>query len=145
MATNVDISFTVEPVYSYKNGDVSGSMFNTNLPLGASLSNSYQTNIPYNDYGPYSVSYTITATGNGGQETRQIIIPINIDETPDNFLIPETEEAYKSQDPVVTPDQTILSYEIVVDGVDIPVEVKADKPILVEINNDDNWDQIRSI
>jgi hypothetical protein len=144
-ATNVDISFTVEPVYSYKNGDVSGSMFNTNLPLGASLSNSYQTNIPYNDYGPYSVSYTITATGNGGQETRQIIIPINIDETPDNFLIPETEEAYKSQDPVVTPDQTILSYEIVVDGVDIPVEVKADKPILVEINNDDNWDQIRSI
>lgn len=144
-ATNVDISFTVEPVYNYKNGDVSGSMFNTNLPLGTNLIGSYETTIPYNEYGPFGVTYTITATGNGGQETRQITIPINVDETPDNFLIPETEEAYKSQDPILTPDETIISYEIKVDGVDIPVEVKADKPILVEVNNDDMWEQIRSI
>ena len=144
-ATDVDISFTVEPVYSYKNGDVSGSMFNTNLPLGKTLNGSYQTDIPYNDYGPFSVTYTITATGNGGQETRQITIPINVDETPDNFLVPETEEAFKSQDPVITPDEAIVSYEIVVEGIDIPVEVKADKPILVEVNDDDTWEQLRSI
>lgn len=144
-ATEVDISFTVEPVYSYKNGDVSGLMFNTNLPLGKVLNESYETQIPYNEFGPFSVSYTITATGNGGQETRQITVPINVDETPDNFLIPETEEAFKSQDPVITPDDTIISYEIVVDGIDIPVEIKADKPILVEVNGDDQWEQIRSI
>ena len=109
------------------------------------MNESYETQIPYNEFGPFSVSYTITATGNGGQETRQITVPINVDETPDNFLIPETEEAFKSQDPVITPDDTIISYEIVVDGIDIPVEIKADKPILVEVNGDDQWEQIRSI
>ncbi len=144
-ATNVDISFVVYPTYNYKNGDVSGSIVNSDLPLGTSVNGSYETEIIYNEYGPYSVTYLIVATGNGGQESRQIVVPINIDETPDNFLIPETNNAFKSQDPVVTPDQTITSYEIVVDGIDIPVEIKADKPILLEINNDSIWNQIREI
>jgi|688.fasta_scaffold28151_3 hypothetical protein len=144
-STDVDVSFVLEPTYTYRNGSTGGAMFNTNLPLGAISNGTITTNIPYNDYGPTSVTYTLTGTGNGGQETKQITVPIIIDETPENFLVPETDDAFKSQEPIYSPNSDVTSYEIIVDGVDIPVEIKADKPILVEINNDDTWDQIRSI
>ncbi len=144
-STDVDVSFVLEAFYTYKNGSVGGEMFNTNLPLGTVSNGTVTTAIPYNDFGPTSVSYVLTGVGNGGQESKQIIIPINIDETPDNFLIPETEEAIKSQDPVVTPDSVITSYEIVVDGIDVPVEVKSDKPILIDINGQQTWIPIREL
>jgi hypothetical protein len=144
-STDVDVSFVLEPTYTYKNGSATGAMFNTNLPLGAISNGTITTNIPYNDYGPTSVTYTLTGTGNGGQETKQITVPIIIDETPENFLVPETDDAFKSQEPIYSPNSDVTSYEIIVDGVDIPVEIKADKPILVEINDDDTWDQLRSI
>jgi len=144
-ATNVDISFTLEASFTYKNGSLGGPMFTTNLPLGASLGDTIITQIPYNDFGPTSVTYVIVATGNGGQESKLLTIPINIDETPNNFLIPEIEGVLKSQDPVTTPDTVATSYEILINDVDIPVEVKADRPILVQINNTDIWIPIREI
>lgn len=104
-----------------------------------------ETQIPYNDDGPFSVTYIITALGNGGQATDQITIPIIVDQTPDNFLVPESDDLLKSQNPVITPDSTITSYEIVINGIDVPIEIKSDKPILVEINDDQNWEQIREI
>lgn len=144
-STDVDVSFVLEASYTYKNGSVGGEMFNTNLPVGPISDGTLTTEIPYNDFGPTSVSYLLTGVGNGGQESTQITIPINIDETPDNFLVPETDNAIKSQDPVVTPDSVITSYEIIVDGVDIPVEIKSDRPILVDVNDQQLWIPIRSI
>jgi hypothetical protein len=143
-ATNVDISLILQPYYQYKNGSLSGPIYNTNLLTGATVSGSLQTVIPYNDFGPTSVTYVIVATGNGGQETKQITVPINIDETPDNFLIPDSDDLLKEQAPVSTPDATITSYQIQIDDIDIPVEVKSNKPILTKKNNDD-WQNVRSI
>ena len=144
-ATEVDISLKLSPVYNYKNGSLSGSMFDVNLPLGKNVSESIQTQIPYNDFGPFSVTYVIVATGNGGQESKQIIIPINVDETPTNFLVPESEDLLKSQAPIYTPDAIVTSYEIVIDAIDIPVEVKADKPILIDVNSQEDWKSIREL
>jgi hypothetical protein len=144
-ATNVDISFILQATFTYTNGSLGGPMFATNLPLGTSLGDTIITQIPYNDFGPFNVQYVIVATGNGGQESKLLTIPINIDETPTNFLVPESEDLLKSQEPIVTPDAVVTSYEIVIDDVDIPVEIKADRPILVEINNTDTWIPIREI
>jgi hypothetical protein len=142
-ATNTDISLILTPTYNYRGSTVIGTA--VNLPTGSSVNGLVTTVIPYTDFGPFSVTYTIVATGNGGQETKQIIIPINIDETPDNFLVPESEDLFKDQEPIYTPDEAITSYKIVLGDIDIPVEIKADKPILVEINETDSWDQLRRI
>ena len=142
-ATNTDISLVITPTYTYKNGTQTGT--SVNLTTGNVVNSTVQTNIPYNNYGPTGVTYTIVATGNGGQETKQIFVPINIDETPENFLVPESEDLFKDQEPIYTPDEILTSYKIVVNDIDIPVEVKADKPILVDINEQDSWEQIRRI
>jgi hypothetical protein len=142
-ATNADISLRLTPTYAYKNSSVTGTV--VNLPTGSSVGpTNTATVIPYNDFGPTSVTYVIVATGNGGQETKQITIPINIDETPDNFLIPDSDDLLEEQAPVSTPDSTITSYQIQIDDIDIPVEVKANKPILTKKNNDD-WIKIRQL
>jgi hypothetical protein len=142
-ATNADISLRITPSYAYNNGGSTGSTIN--LPIGPSVDGIIQTQIPYNNFGPFFVTYTIVATGNGGQETKQIMIPINVDETPDNFLVPESTDLLKSQDPIFTPDKVVTSYKIKIDDIDIPVEIKADKPILVDKNEQQNWNKIRKI
>ena len=64
---------------------------------------------------------------------------------PTNFLVPESTDLFKDQDPIYTPDVTITSLEIVVDDIDIPVEIKADRPILVEVNDDEQLNPLRPI
>jgi hypothetical protein len=142
-ATYADSNLQIQPVYNYKTGSVNGNI--VTLPTGASSSGTVNTEIPYNDNGPFSVEYTIVAMGNGGQEAKQIVIPINVDETPENFLVPESEELFKDQEPIYTPDATITSYEILVNNIDIPVEIKSNRPIQVEINDDQVWNSIRPI
>ena len=142
-ATNTNISLTVTPTYNYRGSSVVGTVIN--LPTGASVNGLITTQIPYNDFGPFNVTYVIVATGNGGQETKQITIPINIDETPTNFLVPESEELLKDQAPIYTPDAIATSYKIVIGDIDIPVEIKADKPILIDKNEQQDWERLRSI
>lgn len=142
-ATDADISLTVTPTYNYRGSSVVGTVIN--LPTGASVNGQITTQIPYNDFGPFNVTYVIVATGNGGQETKQVTIPINIDETPTNFLVPESEELLKDQAPIYTPDAIATSYKIVIGDIDIPVEIKADKPILIDKNEQQDWERLRSI
>jgi hypothetical protein len=142
-ATDADISLIVTPSYAYKGFSVTGTVIN--LPIGASEDGQITTQIPYNDFGPFNVTYVIVATGNGGQETKQITIPINVDETPDNFLVPESEDLLKDQAPIYTPDAIVTSYEIVISDIDIPVEVKSDKPILIDVNSQEDWKPIREL
>jgi hypothetical protein len=142
-ATDADISLEIFPSYSYKNTNVSGDIIV--LSTGQFSSGTINTQIPYNDFGPFSVTYLIRAIGNGGQETKSVIIPINVDETPSNFLVPESEDLLKNQNPIYTPDSTVTSYEILIEDIDIPVEVKADRPILVDVNDQEIWTPIRQI
>ena len=68
---------------------------------------------------------------------------IDIDQMPDQITIPASEDKFLNEEPVITPDVTVTSEKIVVDDVDIPVEVKANSPIQIEIDDGGVWYSIR--
>lgn len=107
------------------------------------------TNIAYTEFGPRQVTYTIQATGSGGSATASHTVEINIDATPDNIAIEETEGKFKSQDPVYTPDiapQDVIESQLYyVEGVDVAVEIKSNQPIQVDLNQEGLWRNIREI
>ena len=152
-ASYANSTITVIPTYVY---DVVGTVTGTSITLpacssaefgatGSSVSGSFTTAIPYNTRGPRSVTYTMTATGSGGSVEVYDSITINIDETPDSVVIPETDGVFKDQDPVYTPDGTVLSEVIQINDIDIPVEIKSANPIQVRFNNDTTWYNLRQI
>ena len=145
-------SVTLSATYNYDYvPDTTDDIVNLNTASSAefgpnsSYSGDYDTTIVYNDRGPLSVTYTIIASGNGGSETRIFTIPINVDKTPDNLDIIETDEKLKDQDPVYTPETEILSEMYYIDDIDIKVEIKANNPILVDVDKNDDWQKIRQI
>ena len=72
-------------------------------------------------------------------------VSINIDRMPDAIDIPETDDTFKNEEPVVTPDVEVTSQRLLVDDIDIPVEVKADYPIQLEIDDSGIYVDIREI
>ena len=102
--------------------------------------------VEYTDYGPFKVRLSFLVDGYGTlEETSAIEIAITIDTTPDAIQIPETDDTFIDQEPVVTPDVEVTTDQIVITDIDIPVEIKADYPIQVEIDNDNVWQDIREI
>ena len=100
----------------------------------------------YDNFGPSSVSITFTGNGYGGLFSVDVeVIPVNIDQTPDAIDIPSTEDKLRDEEPVVTPNVEVTSEQIVVEDIDIPVEIKSDYPIQVEIENSDVWYDVREI
>ena len=60
--------------------------------------------------------------------------------------IPETEDLAKDQDPVfTTPDAEVLSQLLLVDDIDIPVEIKSNLPIEVQINDAGGFKKVREL
>jgi hypothetical protein len=112
-------------------------------------SGSLNTNVIYDDFGPRYIDYVFSVSGSGGSFTRTSTTTIIIDETPDNMVIEETEGKFKSENPVYTPDvlpeEAIESQMYMIEGVDIPVEIKSNKPIQVDINKEGLWQNIREI
>jgi hypothetical protein len=148
-----DISLTITPIYTYEVDQlVTGDTVQLNHPNSAesgvgitSVSGIYDTEIPYNNRGPISVQYVVVATGSGGIITKVLTIPIIIDRTPDNILVEETDEKFKSEDPVFTPETEILTEKMLVDGIDIDVEIKASHPIQVDVNGENDWKNLREL
>lgn len=100
----------------------------------------------YDDFGPSSVSITFTANGYGSLFAVDVeIVPVNIDQTPNAIDIPSTEDKLRDEEPVITPNVEVTSEQIVVEDIDIPVEIKSDYPIQVEIENEDVWYNVREI
>ena len=107
--------------------------------------------IPYtpswDTWGPSEITYVLTANGEGGN----VVAPMQstnviIDREPDNLGIPETEDTFKDQDPVfTTPDADVVSQLLLVDGIDIPVEIKSNYPVEVQINDVGGFKKVRSI
>ena len=96
--------------------------------------------------GPQSILVTMTANGQGGLQTiRQSNVPVNIDQTPNAIDIPSTEDKLRGEEPVITPDVEVVSDQIVIEDIDIPVEVKADYPIQVEIDNSNVWYNVQEL
>ena len=99
----------------------------------------------WDNFGPRNMVVRLSGQGNGGSFIQEETIVINIDETPDNFTIDESEDKLKNEDPVITPETEILSEMYLVDDIDIPVEIKSDYPILVDVNKNETWIKVRQI
>lgn len=147
-ATNSVTSLTITPIYTYRDNTVTGSP--VTLQPGIDVSGTYNTGIPYTTMGPFHVQYIIRAVGYGdpGNEltaTKAIEIPIIIDETPENFIIPESLDKIKDEQPVISPDSAATSFQIQIDDIDIPVEIKSNRPIEVRFDDEDTWNKVRPI
>ena len=71
--------------------------------------------------------------------------PLFVDQLPNNFNIPESEDLIKDEPLVLSPNTEILTELILIDDIDIPVEIKANRAILVDKNRQEIWDKVRSI
>jgi hypothetical protein len=150
-----DISLNVKIYYRYADGSpvlkTDTNITNaSSSQLSASdnqtkVSGTIDLDIQYDDFGPRYIDVVMTATGSGGSVSISREIIINIDETPDNIVIPEKDDAFKSQDPVFAPEAEILSELLLVDDIDIPVEIKANSPIQVDVNKQNNWQNLRQL
>ena len=117
-----------------------------NLGPSAAANDTYVYTPTYTLRGPFRVFFTLFGQATGGlTDSDPVIVDINIDVTPDAIVIPESEDKIKSEAPVITPDVTITTEQIVIDDIDIPVEIKADAQIQVEIDDDGIWQDVRQI
>jgi hypothetical protein len=153
-------SIQITPTYTYLNGTVvTGTTINRTAATSAEINGGASgtvsdtiangtgipITVPWNNFGPYIVDFSMVASGNGGTAERTARTLVNIDQTPDNFVVDETDEKLKDADPVYTPETEILSEMYQINDIDIPVEIKADYPIKVDINKNDDWDDVRQI
>jgi hypothetical protein len=106
-------------------------------------------NAQWDNFGPRSIVVRLTAEGDGGSVVEEKIVIVNIDETPDNISIDETDDLFKDADPVYTPDITpdvvIESQLYKIEDIDIPVAIKSDYPILVQVNKGGSWNKVEQI
>ncbi|MEK9894591.1 MAG: hypothetical protein VW454_06485, partial [Pelagibacteraceae bacterium] len=149
-------SITITPTYQYLDGtSTTGTAITRTSASGAELgdpdsdtvrSGVVPITVPWNDFGPYQITFALTATGSGGSAS---VLPstvlVNIDQTPDNITIEESDGLLKDLDPVITPDTEILSEMYLIDDIDIPVEIKSDYPIMVDVNGGEDWEDVREI
>lgn len=133
-----------------------------NLPLAASSeagqpnitrSGQYPWVVPtWDGFGPVAFDFLYTIGGDGGQvSSPTLTTAVNIDRTPDNIIVDETDDLIKGVDPVYTPtnpDGTpveVLGDLMLVDEVDVNVEIKADYPIQVQVNREGPWENVRQL
>lgn len=148
-------SVAITPTYSYYTATggietvigsaVSITPISTSSESGPVITGSANIPTPWNDFGPYEISYSISATGDGGTVFDSSNTTVVIDQLPNNFNIPESEDLIKDEQPVITPDTEILTELILIDDIDIPVEIKANRAILVDKNRQEIWDKVRSL
>ena len=76
------------------------------------------------------------AAGPTASET--LVIAVNVDKTPDAIILPPSPAA---------PDEEVTSPPVPasVTDIDVPVEIKADQPIKVELDGSTNWNNVREI
>ena len=112
----------------------------------------FSPNIPWDDFGPLTIQWTLFANGCGGSIS-PVISPqtlVYIDQLPDAVNIPDSLDEIPSDD-VEAPDfETAVSDPITITDIDIPVEIRANEPIQVRFDNDDpdieaNWKNVREI
>ena len=116
------------------------------LPTGQNTSGNLLFSPDYDDFGPDVVQFQLYAIGEAGLiDTATFDAFINIDRTPDAIQIPSSEDRLRDEEPVITPNTEVTSEQIVVDDIDVPVEIKADQPIQVEIDDSGTFQNIREI
>ena len=107
-----------------------------NLGPGQSVNSTYTHYVTYHDRGPRTIAYILYGVGQSGLSAiDQLIVPINIDQTPDSIDIPSSEDKLRDEEPIITPNIEVTTEQIVIEDIDIPVVIKASQPIQVEIEN----------
>ena len=118
-----------------KEYDLDSSETDRVVDLGFVASGTYTDTVVYHDRGPSSIRYELYGEGAGGlQSIKVVTVPINIDQRPDAVDIPSSEDKLRDEQPVITPDAIVTSEQIVVEDVDLPVEIKSNYPIQVEVD-----------
>jgi len=138
---NSDVSYQLEVIAT----DLDGVVTNETFDLDRSTS-TYAYAPTWTNRGPSNFNFNLKGVGLGNlQDTDSISIYPYIDQMPDAVDIPESEDTFKNEEPIVTPDVEITTEQIVIDNIDIPVEIRADYPIQVEIDNDGNFVDVRQL
>ena len=116
------------------------------LPTGQNTTGTLLFSPDYDNFGPDVVQFQLYAVGEAGlNDTATFDAFINIDRTPDAIDIPTSEDKLRDEQPVITPDAEVTSQQILIDDIDVPVEIKADQPIQVEIDDSGTFQDIREI
>ena len=111
----------------------------------------FNSNIPWDDFGPERIVYQLFAAGCGGTVFAQAVtVNVEIDQLPDLFNIRDSRDKIPSEEVYAPEEDIVLSDPIIVTDIDIPVEIKSDKPIQVRFDNDDpnletSWNDVRQI
>lgn len=143
-------NFTV----NYSGVDVSSSFTLTTsygssvtLPTGSSVSGSHTfTDVPWDNTGPGSINVTLNAVGAGGLTASDIkTVNVKIDTNPDLIEIPESDDLFPSESPVISPDSEVNSPTLTVTDIDIPIEIKSNNPIQVDIDDSGTWIDVREL
>ena len=148
-------SISITPTYTYLDGTITtGTSINRTPATSAELGDTdSQTKangtvpitVPWGDLGPSQISFSINVVGEGGTANDIETTAVNIDQTPDNLSIPETDDLIKSQEPVFSPEGDILSDLILIDDIDVKIEIKANYPIKVDKNQEDDYNNVRQL
>jgi hypothetical protein len=152
-----NVGAKVTPQYKYRNANndgfdtVNGTSINL-TPLSTSAEEGVEGSLVtgeielspiYNDNGPFEITYLVEVEGIAGTETTSGVVSIDIDLSPDNLVIPEA-VGEANQDPVFSPDpQKYPDTVLEIQDVDIPVEIKSDKPIKVSLDDGNTWLNVR--
>ena len=130
-------TLTVTIRYSFLNGTETTQQL---TPSGGSLT----VTPPYDNFGPHAVRLTFNAVGDDSMlATTEVNTTVNIDVTPESFVIPGSEDL--PDEDVISPETVLESPSILINDLDIPVEVKASQPIQIDINEADNWQDVREL
>lgn len=116
------------------------------LTPSESSNGTYEYTPTYNDRGPRQIQFMLIGVGALGLTSYSPVnVIINIDQTPDYIEIPESDDKIRNEQPVITPDAEITTQQILIEDIDIPVAIKADYPIQVEIDNDGIYRDVEQI
>ena len=94
--------------------------------------------IPYNYIPDWSSPVDIIqlhfAAGTTANHT--LVMSVGVDRTPDPIIIPTT---------ISSPNEEVISPLIAVEvqDIDVPIEIKADQPIQVQVGGNTNWEDVR--
>ena len=164
-ASYCDISLTLQVKYRWEFGPqaglgfIDGELITINVddvsPFDTgsitSTSGTLDVNLAWDEWGPSEVEYTLRALGSGSTGATQSTknTDVIIDRTPDNLGLDAIENSpdrlVPDQAPVIVPGIVVVDDGLLIDDIDIPVEVKSNYRIQVQINGDNNWQNIREI
>jgi hypothetical protein len=145
-SVNSGVSLQLLVKYYYADGSFSNYILVEQLPIATIVDRDTTHSPAYNTIGPVRIEYKLYGIGVGSLTDEDIkTVNVVIDRTPDAMIVPESDEKFIDQTPVISPDITLTTDKILVDGIDIPVEIKADSPIQVEIDDSGVYVDIREI